>query len=325
MLQTIRNKWQRRYKQWIDRRIPLARSVTLDQRRIFIFPSKQGLVFLLMLLLMLLAAINYENNMVFALVFLLASVFVVATLHTFANLSGLEITALRAVPTFAGNNAEFELSVSRQGSKDYYDISLSWPASEVSSITLSKSSLQTINLHLAVQQRGLFRPERLLVETYYPLGLLRAWTWIALDLEVVVYPRPVKSPLSSAETTDDGGGEVIPILGSDEFYQFQEYRAGDSLKRVFWKSYAKGQALQTKQYASYREQRLWLNWECFEGDIEQRLSKICYWVLKLEKNNDDYGVRLPNIEIQPAHGEQHQRRILTALAVFNSEQSKVVA
>ena len=44
---------ERRWREWINRRIPPARQVTLDQRRIFIFPSRTGLFFMLVMLLML--------------------------------------------------------------------------------------------------------------------------------------------------------------------------------------------------------------------------------------------------------------------------------
>jgi hypothetical protein len=77
-------------------------TVTLDQRRIFIFPSRTGFFFGLSLLVMLVAAINYQNNMAYALTFLLANLFVVAVLHSYANLSGLTITAVGAEDGFPG-------------------------------------------------------------------------------------------------------------------------------------------------------------------------------------------------------------------------------
>ena len=103
--------WRQRYERWLKRRIPAARSVTLDQRRIFIFPSRIGLFFLVVLAVMLIAAINYQNNMAFALVFFLFSLFIIAILHTFSNLSGLCIEAMHGYPTFAGEVAEFELAL----------------------------------------------------------------------------------------------------------------------------------------------------------------------------------------------------------------------
>ncbi|ARN75921.1 hypothetical protein BST96_18555 [Oceanicoccus sagamiensis] len=310
-----------RFKRWLDRRIPATRSITLDQKRIFIFPSRPGRWFIVLLIVMLIAAINYQNNMAFALVFLLSSVFIVSILHTYANLSGLTITAVRSAPVFVGDNAELLLQLQRQGDKDYFDIDISWPLSDVRSVTLSDSGEKTFGLHLPMQQRGWFKPDRLLIETFYPVGLLRAWTWLALDFDVLVYPRPLACKMESFNSSKSGDddGEVIAKAGSDDFYQFQPYRPGDSLKHAFWKSYAKGQDLQTKEFAAYREQSLWLEWDDVSGDLEQRLSKLCYWVLTLENSNDEYGLRIPGVEITPGHGQVHQEAVLKALALYRWE------
>ena len=104
-----RYPWSAWYERWLNQRVPVERAVTLDQRRVFIFPDRAGLVFLAMLAVMLIAAINYQNNMAFALTFLLFSLFIVAILHTFSNLSGLRIEALRGQPTFAGGNCPSDL------------------------------------------------------------------------------------------------------------------------------------------------------------------------------------------------------------------------
>ncbi|MFT5690726.1 MAG: hypothetical protein ACI92E_000049 [Oceanicoccus sp.] len=305
-----------RYLRWINRRIPSSRSITLNQKRIFIFPSKPGLWFFACLLVMLLAAINYENNMAFALVFFLASLFVVTILHTFGNLSGLTITAIRALPSFVGDSVEFQLLVSRQGQRNYFDIEFSWPESEIEIVTLKNKSEQLLRLHLPAKERGFFTPDRVLVETQYPIGLLRAWTWIALDIGAVIYPKPMASELIASSTSDRDEGEVIPVSGTDDFYQFREYQVGDPLKHIHWKSFSKGQELQTKQFASYREQRLWLDWDNFSGDVEKRLENICYWVLKLEREDSEYGIRLPGLEIQPNHGTLHQEKVLSALSLY---------
>ena len=81
----LRQRLRSRFRAWVNRRIPPARVVTLDQRRIFIFPSRAGFFFGLCLLLMLTTAINYQNNMSYALTFLLATLFIIAILHTYAN------------------------------------------------------------------------------------------------------------------------------------------------------------------------------------------------------------------------------------------------
>ncbi|MEE9254876.1 MAG: hypothetical protein V3U43_08070, partial [Pseudomonadales bacterium] len=73
----ITDAWDRWLKSWLDRRFPPSRTVTLDRRNVFIFPTREGFAFGLLLLLLLLGAINYQNTLVFAFAFLLASLFVI--------------------------------------------------------------------------------------------------------------------------------------------------------------------------------------------------------------------------------------------------------
>lgn len=314
---------RQRYQCWIDRRLPPVKSVTLNQRRIFIFPSKAGLYFLLLLLILLLTAINYQNNMVFALSFLLISVFVVTILHTYANFSGLTISAIKAVPNFVGEQVEYQLSMARIGDKHYFDIYVAFIRDEKKVLSLTEVGENTFSLYLPATKRGVLKPGRLRVETYYPLGLMRAWTFITLDVEALVYPRPMRCRLVTDDADGVKGNESVNIAGSDDFYEFKSYQAGDPLKHVFWKAYAKGQPLQTKHYTSYQENHSWLDWKNFAGNKEIKLQCICYWALQLEDNKEEYGLRIPGLEIEPSHGKIHLEKVLRALALFGLDTQRV--
>lgn len=316
-LQQLQAGAQKRYKRWINRRIPPARTVTLDQKRIFIFPSRVGIFFLLTLLVMLVAAINYQNNMTFALTFLLANLFVIAVLHTFANLSGLTVQAVRANPVFAGQKAEFELQLSRRGKRRHRALRLQWSDSDAVTVSLEDATEQTVKLYLRTSERGWHSPGRLLIETRYPLGILRAWTWIDLDIRALVYPRPVASGPLPGIASDRPEGTSVPVPGQDDFYGLRDYQARDSLRQVYWRSLAKGQPLQTKQFNAYADTSVWLDWNMFEGlPAEQRLSHLCYWALEYDQSKDEYGLRLPGVAVPPALSEMHRQRVLRELALF---------
>jgi uncharacterized protein (DUF58 family) len=319
MYNYLREQLTTRYHHWIDRRNPMAAEVTLNQRRIFIFPSRAGFAFLFLLLVMLIAAINYQKNMAFALVFLLACVFFISVLHTYANLSGLTLKALPVKKVFVGDSIPFAMQLSRRGSAYYYDINLSWEHSDKQIVSLLEHPQQRLILHLPASKRGYFKPGRLLLETCYPLGLLRAWSWVALDFQAMVYPQPIAADMKPLPASDGEEGEAMLANGSDDFYGLRDYQPGDHLKHVFWKSYAKGRDLSIKQYAGYRQQQLWLDWQAFDGPLEKRLSHLCYWALKLEQQQQEYGLRLPAVEILPAVGAQHQASVLKALALCERE------
>tara|TARA_R110000823_G_scaffold132777_10_gene261371 strand:+ start:21999 stop:22997 length:999 start_codon:yes stop_codon:yes gene_type:complete len=312
----VRERVSSRFARWVTRRIPAAREVTLDQRRIFIFPSRAGLFFMLCLLVMLLTAINFQNNLSYALTFLLATLFIIAILHTYANLSGLTLRAVRARPAFPGQQTEFELLLEKAGRHDHYALHLKWPDSSAALVSLVEEETARVRLHMRVDRRGWFRPGRLLLESTYPLGLLRAWTWVDLDLHALVYPRPLTSAELPGVDSDSSDGTAVPVVGSDDFYGFRNYQRGDSLRHVHWKGLAKGQGLQSKQYAAHLEHGVWLDWNAFAGlGTEQRLSHLCHWALAFENRGEEYGLRLPGMTIDPDQGEKHRDAVLQALAL----------
>jgi uncharacterized protein (DUF58 family) len=313
----FRSGFRTRFRSWVNRRIPPARSITLDQRRIFIFPSRVGFFFGLCLLVMLIAGINYQNNMTYALTFLLATLFVVGVLHTYANLSGLKIHAVHARSAFPGQQAEFEILIERGENRTHTALRTMWPDSTENVTNLIERESARVRLHTAVGERGWHNPGRLLLESTYPLGLLRCWTWLDLDLCALVYPRPLASEALFGLATDRPDGASIAIDGNDDFSGFRNYRRGDSLKQVHWKGLAKGHALQSKQYTAYADRSVWLDWDMFPGaGVEQRLSHLCYWALEFESKNEEYGLRLPGLIIEPDLGDKHRDRVLKELALY---------
>jgi uncharacterized protein (DUF58 family) len=333
----LRRRWQR----WLDRRIPPASTVTLNQRRIFIFPSATGFFFGLALLLMLVAGINYQNNTAYALTFLLANLFVVAVLHSYANLSGLTLTAVGAEDAFPGQRAAFRLRLRCNNRRGHFALRLGWavPAEErrrrrflrglfstpemlaESSVDLEPGTQQECCLYLPVGGRGWYRPGRLRLESVYPLGLLRCWTWVDLDLRALVYPEPRAGGAPRSDGDEGAEGDQVGGSGDDEFFGLRDYREGDSPRRVYWKGLARGQELQSKEFAAAVSDERWLDWQQFPGlGAEQRLSALCFWVLAFEEREQEYGLRIPGTELSPGCGERQRERALRALALYGVEE-----
>lgn len=309
-----------RFRRWLDHRIPAAREVMLDQRRIFIFPSRQGFAFLFVIAAILIGAINYENNMVYGVAFLLISVFVSTIMHTYANLSGLVIRATHTRAAFAGEDAEFNIMLCRQHKRVYHGLIVGWPQGSVAVENLLQGAERPVRLFVKTQQRGRLHPGRLHIETLYPLGFLRAWTWVDLDMQCIVYPKPLfAGVLPRQGSTENEEGAATDQRGTDEFAGFRGYQVGDSLKSVHWRSLAKGQPLQTRLFSSLADRRLWLDWNQVGGDTEQRLSKLCYWVLEASKGPDEYGLRLPGTVIAPGRGDEHRQMLLRHLALHGMD------
>lgn len=318
---TLRQRWKRGFLDWSLRRSPRLKQLTLSQRRIYILPSRAGFAFLLLLLVMLLLAINYQNNLMFAATFLLGSLFVVAILHTYANLSGINIHFIRGHACFAGEQAAFDLTLSASGTRQYESIQLRLAEGDSSAIDLVEQRQLTLSLYQHTHRRGPLQAGALLIETFYPLGLFRAWTWLQVDLQTLVYPRPVAGG-AVADLIGVGSGEQTKArqsenAGGEEFAGLEQYQSGMSLKRIAWKNYARGQGMHAKQYVELSDNRRWLNWQLWpELSTEARLSRLTWWVLQLHRTGGEYGLLLPGIEVTPDRGELHRVQVLEALACF---------
>ena len=307
------------FGRWLERRIPAAPRVVLDRHRIFIFPSRVGFFFFCALLVMLVAAINYENNMAYALTFLLTTLFLIAILHTYANLSGLTLQAGESPSGFPGDLLPFSLRLSGAG-QNRFALVCRWRnrtlAVGLAQVDVPRGSSADLLLYARADRRGRFRPGRVLVESTYPLGLLRCWTWVDLDMAAVVYPAPL--PYPEAQGRDNHGAQnQRPTLGSDdELSGLREYRRGDRMRQVYWKGLARGQPLQSKHYASTAGPDDRLDWDAYPGvPTEQRLSYLCRQCLDLHAAGRRYALRLPALDLPPGSGSTHRDRVLTALAL----------
>lgn len=317
MRSLLKPHWAR----WLARRIPPAASVRLDQRRIFILPSAVGGGFAVVLLLMLLVAINYQNSLAYGLTFLLAAVFVVAILHTYRNLAGLELKAGTAATAFVGEQAAFRVRLHSQG-REHQAVALGWPPTALQLADVPALGQVELELSLVAERRGWLRPPRLRVESRFPLGLLVAWSWIDLDQPVLVYPRPLEGelPLAAglAEDEEDEGLQARG-QGADDFQGLRSYQPGDSKRRLAWKAYSRGHGLQVKDFAALSGREPWLDFDSLNGDLEARLSLLCHWVLQLSASQQAFGMRLPGQVIEVEQGDAHRERCLRALALFGRE------
>jgi uncharacterized protein (DUF58 family) len=245
----------------------------------------------------------------------------VSIFHTYRNLAGLTLLAGTSQPAFAGEDAEFMVILNRLGARTYEALLLGWDAQTLQSADLIEDEELRLRLFVKSNKRGVMNPGRMLIETFYPVGLFRAWSWVDLDMSTIVYPNPIAAGPMSSVPSDSDDGDFLVSEGTEDFYGLRDYQPSDSPRHIAWKSYARSEELLTKQFGAYADKRVWLEWESFSGmDREARLSRLCYWVIQLSNTHDEYGLRLPGIEIEPGRGNEHRDAILKALALFEIDQ-----
>ena len=303
---------------WIFRAsVPEAPPVTLVQRRIFILPTRQGYIFAVTLLVLLLASNNYALSLGFLLTFLLASMGGVAMLHTWRNLAHLKVRPGRCDPVFAGEAAHFVVNVETPA-KARFSIAVRRREDEPVYADIEAVEPASIALGVNATRRGLMQCGRLEIFTRYPLGLFHAWSYVDFGQTVLVYPRPDRMAGAPPSQSRAIAEEGIPVPGDEEFNMLRAYRPGDTARQIAWKALAREQGLLTKEFSATASSELWLDWdEARAPDAEARLSVLTHWVLQAERFGQSFGLRLPGTVIAPARGEAHRTRCLEALALFH--------
>ena len=302
---------------WIFRiKAPEAAPVTLVQRRIYILPTKQGYLFVLVLLVMLFASINYALALGFLLTFLLAAMGAVAMLHTWRNLSYLKLRPGRVEPVFAGETARFGVAMETPGASRFA-VAVRRIGEEPTYCDVNPGAPTAIAVPAAARHRGLLECGRLEIFTRYPVGLFHAWAYFDFGQRAVVYPRPdmtAGDPPALSSATGEGS---LSVPGDEEFHQLRAYHAGDPPRQIAWKALARGQGLLTKEFHAMAADEIWLSWDDAASSFaEAKLSVLAHWVLESDRRGHHYGLKMPGVRIAPSSGDAHRELALEALALF---------
>ncbi len=292
----------------------------LGVRQVYILPSRYGLLFAGFVLLMLLGAMNYMNNLGYMLAFLLVGLGLVAMLHTWRNLLGLRIEGGRAEPVFAGQEACFRLTVFNP--RPQHRCSIRFQTESGTEITqdIPPGERLSVPLRVPAERRGLLRLGRVTPSTVYPLGLFRAWSSVRPDIRCLVYPKPAGSgepPVAQVFAHNDEGDCGN---GSDDYLGPRPYREGDSPRQIDWKAMARERGLISKQFGGSCAEQVVLDWDQLgDRDAETKLSLLCRFVLIAAEQDLAYQMHLPGAEIPLGRGESQRLRCLAALARFGEK------
>lgn len=313
----LKNYWHT----WVDTRSPSAPRHRLHHKNLFVLPTATGWAFVLLALIIWLLGTNYQNNLILALSYFQLSLLVIVILHTYNNLSGLTIECLGSDGGHAGQKIDFKFRVTSANTFGCHNVKITWPGGSPDIYDISAGEAQWIVVGIKVDQRGRFRPGRLLLHSDFPMGLVQCWTWLRFNTEVIVYPQVLECELPAAAGTEGQESDTADAnIGGEEFLGYRQYRAGDAIRHIAWKQYARERGLYSKLYGGSRAKAEQLSWQQFyQKDVEQALSRMTYWALELYKQNAGFSLLLPSAEVPLDDGEAHLAQALNALALHGQK------
>jgi uncharacterized protein (DUF58 family) len=299
---------------------PERGEIVLRHRRVYILPTRLGLLFGGALAILLVGSINYALALGFALTFFLAGLGLAGMVHTARNLGQLGVRAARAEPVFAGETARLRLVLASRAPYDRPQILVRHLASGAQCLAdLPAGGTTEVALAVPAERRGWLDYGRFLLETRFPLGLFRAWSYVEPEARCLVYPRPLYGPLPPWSAQATAGAARARAPGTDDYSGLRAFQRSDSPRHVAWKVLARTDELLTKQFSGEAAAELTLDWALLPAaaGVEERLSRLAGWVIAAEREGLRYGLRAPGVEIAPGRGAAHRAECLKALALWS--------
>jgi uncharacterized protein (DUF58 family) len=306
-------------KQILGTGLSLKRSDTVPMK-VRMGITSSGCGFFALIFCVFLMSVNFSNNLIFAMTFLLMSIAIVGWYHTRSNMKGLQVGEWRGHAVFAGQHVVYRLSVENRSKNNRHGL-----------LAIANGAVAEVEQHLlggeqrewtierGAQKRGRLAPEPAYIRSCFPLGIFQARMFTGELPECLVYPAPVGEQSLSDRPV---GREAHLVSESGTFTDMRRYAPGDPMSHIHWKAMARFDELYTKEFdGGEGKPALWLRWEDVRAsDPEQKLSQLCLWILEVHKQNREYGLELPGQLIEPGNDELHLQQCLRALALYGESE-----
>ena len=288
----------------------------LEHRSIFVVPTAFGFSFGLILIFMALGGLNFNNNLALLLVFMLTVIAQLTTMMAYRNLKGLRVENIRCEPVFAHEQAHFDVFICNPEGRDRFTLLAGLTNSKASDCTdLAPQSTGKVTVPVETSQRGWKEMPAFRLETRYPLGLFKAWTWVFPEARCIVYPEPAQNapPLPRYGSGHTGPAEKGE---GDQVHALRKYRPGDAQRSVAWRTSARHGELYSREMETPQQESCVLSWQALQGmETEARLSTLVAWVLMADHRQISYSLELPEQLIESNSGPEHRSACLEMLAL----------
>ena len=231
--------------------------------------TREGVVYLVAVFILVLAALNTGNNLLFMILACLLAGILISGFLSRAVLTGLDLRIELPEHVFAEQpilatvevrneksiTPSFSLRVVGLGGSDGAEIL----ARPVYFPYIAHESSARQKVELSFPHRGVYRQDAFGIRTKFPFGFLEKTRRMDSSLALVVYPR--------VEPTDEFY-EILPLLSGEmeslhrgrghDLHSIRDYLPTDSARFVDWKASAKTGGLKIREFAREDERRLLL-------------------------------------------------------------------
>jgi uncharacterized protein (DUF58 family) len=316
----LKENLRRRMGAWARRRQGDDRlPIVISARRVYILPTRAGLAFAALVLMMLIAGLNYTNSVALLITFLLAGFAMIAAHLTHRNLTGVKMRAVAGVDAFVGEHGRLLVTLENSADTARLGLECEITGGVRAAVDVPAGGTARADVGLSLERRGRLAVDRITLSTRFPFGLFRAWTYVHIKAGLLAWPLPRGRRESPPEASSGGKAPAVHRVGDEEWAGLREFRSGDSPRQVAWGAFARGRGLLVKTYQSPATHHRLFDLAAVPGaDLEQRLEQLSAWIVAAHARGESYGLRLSEHELLPAGGNEHRARCLNGLALFGT-------
>lgn len=278
--------------------------------------NRSGSIFIGATIFLGVAAANTGNNLLYIVVSSMLAMMLISGISSILNIKGIEVRLIPPPEVYAGSKSSFRVIVRKRFSLPSFLVKISSVVDEII-FPLIDAKWRENKLDFLFLKRGRVDKVSINLSSDFPLGMFVRFVEVELNLSFVVFPKPIPANfvLDSSEKEDRGIADRAVIKGYEEVKSIRKY-AGEPMKLVHWKVSAKKGKLMVKEMVEEEERSVVLSLDMVDGDIETRLSKLTFMVLRLMDEGCSVGLKLKDREIPPGRGDHHKRLLLRELALY---------
>ena len=255
------------------------RFLRLFYRRRSLRFTPYGTRFVLMTLAVGLAAINTRNNLLYLILAMMLSFIILSGILSEETLRHLRVERILPTNPFAGRAMRMYFRIiSRR--RRFSSFCLSMQEMEIAGMQLKPIYIDKLaagqrllsGTQVLFSHRGLYRFERICLETTFPFGFFKKRLFYQQPQEIVVYPRLFYLPpelLTRLSVSGETHG--IQLVGQGSSIRgVRDYTPLDDARTIHWKASARQSKLLSKEYEFEEEQRLML---CLSNHLPEPVEK----------------------------------------------------
>ena len=230
----------------------------------------EGWAFLMMMFVLFIGSLMGKSNPLMLVFSMMAGAFVMNGWLTFTYLKGVTVERTLPERVMAGEPFSIEVAIENNKGwlsawmmtvKDHVSGRSTNLAPEVAFIRVPPGEKQRGHYQLILADRGQYEFGPVFVDTRFPLGLVERGLNLEVAARLRVYPRlgrlqpDWKRKLQNA--TEQTSSQIAQGgIFADEFHRLREYRPGDDVRSIHWRTSARRNELMVREHRDSRDRSL---------------------------------------------------------------------